>query len=92
VNVDSASWGPDLGSGTHLGTVRGLNQWVSIQMSLHFATKESISKTIMCRMTLRATIVHVQAVERGLKACVQPINNSIGMAINRRLKDYETVE
>jgi len=75
VNVDSASWGPDLGPGTHLGTVRGLNH-----------------KTLMCRMTIRATIVHVQAVERGLTACVQPVNNSLGMAINRRLKDYETVE
>lgn len=28
VGVDSAVWGPDLGPGTHLGTVPGLTQYV----------------------------------------------------------------
>ncbi len=36
VNVDSATWGPDLGPGIHLGTIGGLDQLGFPKFILHF--------------------------------------------------------
>jgi len=60
---------------------------------IHLGTVRGLNHlTIICRMTVQETIVHLQAAENGQIAIVRPIENGIIAGISRRIKKQESLD